>query len=185
MSSPGSGDTIATISSAGAADVDAAVTSARAAQRDWAAQPYLARAAVMLRAATLLQEGPGRLAELLVSEAGSGRGKAAFETQLVTSELQECAALAAQYGEMLRSTKPRLSRARRVPLGVVGVIAPFDFPAILAMRSVSPALGQRGDPQGGPADLRLRWPSPVGWRSPRSSRRRACPGAPARAARWR
>lgn len=141
VSSPGSGDTLATISRAGAADVDAAIASARAAQRDWAAQPYPARAAVMLRAATLLQEGPGRLADLLVGEAGSGRGKAAFETQLVTSELQECAALASHpYGEMLRSTKPRLSLARRVPLGVVGVIAPFNFPAILAMRSVAPAL---------------------------------------------
>lgn len=68
-------------------------------------------------------------------------GKAGFEVGLVVSELQECAALASHpNGEILRSVKPLLSLARRVPLGVVGVIAPFNFPAVLAMRSVAPAL---------------------------------------------
>jgi benzaldehyde dehydrogenase (NAD) len=78
---------------------------------------------------------------VLVPESGSGQGKAAFEVSLVVSELQEAAALASHpYGELLRSVKDRTSIARRVPLGVVGVISPFNFPAILAMRSVAPAL---------------------------------------------
>ena len=44
------------------------------------------------------------------------------------------------YGELLPSEQPRLSFAERVPVGVVGVIAPFDFPQILSIRSVAPAL---------------------------------------------
>ncbi|MEZ0089027.1 benzaldehyde dehydrogenase (NAD) [Streptacidiphilus sp. EB129] len=41
---------------------------------------------------------------------------------------------------MLPSNEPRWSFARRLPAGVVAVIAPFNFPLILAIRSVAPAL---------------------------------------------
>ena len=44
------------------------------------------------------------------------------------------------YGELLRTGSPRLSFARRIPAGVVGVIAPFNVPTILAIRAVAPAL---------------------------------------------
>lgn len=138
---PGSGTKLGTVSSATPADLDKAVASAQEAQRAWASAPYTVRAAVMLKAAALLEADPGRLAEVIVAESGSGQGKAAFEVGLVISELQESAALASHpYGEMLRSGKPRMSFARRVPVGVVGVISPFNFPAILSMRSIAPAL---------------------------------------------
>jgi acyl-CoA reductase-like NAD-dependent aldehyde dehydrogenase len=53
----------------------------------------------------------------------------------------EAAGLAsAPYGELLRSRQPRLSFARRLPVGVVGVIAPFNVPIVLAIRAVAPAL---------------------------------------------
>lgn len=138
---PGSGAPLGTIAQADTSDLDRAVTSATVAQRAWAKLPYAARAAVMLKAAQLLEADPARLTDVLVPESGSGQGKAAFEVGLVVSELQEAAALASHpYGELLRSVKDRTSLARRVPLGVVGVISPFNFPAILAMRSVAPAL---------------------------------------------
>ncbi|MGW6331010.1 aldehyde dehydrogenase family protein [Nocardia rhamnosiphila] len=139
--SPATGAVLDTVGEAGTAELETAVRSATAAHRDWAARTYDERVAVLLRAAQLLGENPDRLGSWLVAEAGSGQGKAAFEVGLVTSELQESAALAAHpYGEMLRSGKPRLSMARRIPVGVVGVISPFNFPAILSMRSVAPAL---------------------------------------------
>ncbi|WP_328394462.1 aldehyde dehydrogenase family protein [Nocardia sp. NBC_00416] len=138
---PATGAVIDTVGEAGRDDVEQAVTVARAAQREWAAQTYDKRVAVLLRAARLLEEDPDRLGSWLVDEAGSGRGKAEFEVGLVTTELQESAALASHpYGEVLRSAKPRFSIARRVPVGVVGVISPFNFPGILSMRSVAPAL---------------------------------------------
>ena len=96
---------------------------------------------MLLRAAALLEAEPDRLLPWLVREAGSAPGKAGFELGLVVSELRESAATAsAPYGEMLRSSKPRLSLARHVPIGVVGVVSPFNFPSILSMRSVAPAL---------------------------------------------
>ncbi|MFD1505830.1 aldehyde dehydrogenase family protein [Georgenia yuyongxinii] len=138
---PATGELLVSVASATAADLNRAVASARTAQPQWAALTYDQRVAVMLRAAQLLGEDPDRLGHWLVNEAGSGQGKAAFEVGLVTTELQEAAALASHpYGEILRSSKPRLSVARRVPVGVVGVISPFNFPGILSMRSVAPAL---------------------------------------------
>ena len=47
------------------------------------------------------------------------------------------------YGELLRTGMPRLSFARRLPAGVVAVIAPFNVPTILAIRAERPA--QQGD----------------------------------------
>jgi len=141
VTSPASGQPIGTVGGATPADVDRAVASAAAAQRAWGAQPYTARVAVLLKAAQLLREDPSRLTDVLVAEAGSAQGKAGFEAMLVTTELEESAALASHpYGEVLRSMKPRFSVAKRVPVGVVGVISPFNFPGILSMRSVAPAL---------------------------------------------
>lgn len=141
VTAPATGEVIATVGRADVADLDAAVAAAKAAQPAWAALPYTERAAVMTKAAALLEAAPERLIRWLVPEAGSGQGKAGFEAMLVTSELSAAAALAAQpYGQMLRSMKPRVSIGRYVPVGVVGVISPFNFPAILSMRSVAPAL---------------------------------------------
>jgi len=141
VTAPATGEVIATIGQADTGDLDKAVAAAKAAQPAWAALPYTERAAVMTKAAAILEAAPERLTRWLVPESGSGQGKAGFEAMLVTSELQAAAALAAQpYGQMLRSMKPRVSIGRHVPVGVVGVISPFNFPAILAMRSVAPAL---------------------------------------------
>ncbi|NGN91954.1 aldehyde dehydrogenase family protein [Nocardioides sp. KC13] len=141
VTAPATGETIATIGQADVTDLDKAVATAKQAQRAWAALPYTERAAVMTKAAAILEADPDRLTRWLVPEAGSGQGKAGFEAMLVTSELSAAAALAAQpYGQMLRSMKPRVSIGRYVPVGVVGVISPFNFPAILSMRSVAPAL---------------------------------------------
>ncbi|WP_169063688.1 aldehyde dehydrogenase family protein [Geodermatophilus dictyosporus] len=56
-------------------------------------------------------------------------------------ECYEASALPSHpYGELLRTGAPRLSTARRVPAGVVGVIAPFTVPTILAVRAIAAAL---------------------------------------------
>ncbi len=141
VTAPATGAPLAEVPAARGEDVDTAVAAARKAQRAWAATTYDERAAVLRRAARLLEDDPDRLARWLVPESGSAQGKASFEVGLVVSELYESAALASQpYGELLHSTRPRLSLARRVPIGVVGVISPFNFPGILSMRSVAPAL---------------------------------------------
>lgn len=141
VTAPATGDVVATVGRADVGDLDAAVATASVAQADWAARPYTDRAAVLSRAAAILSSDPSRLTRWLVPESGSAQGKAAFEAGLVTAEFAEAAGLASQpHGQVLRSAKPRLSIGRHVPVGVVGVISPFNFPAILSARSVAPAL---------------------------------------------
>ncbi|WP_405665922.1 aldehyde dehydrogenase family protein [Streptomyces sp. NBC_01166] len=141
VTAPATGEVVATVGAATAEDVDASVASARTAQRAWAKLGYAERAQVFIKASALLAADPDRIVRWLVPESGSGQGKAQFEVGLLVSELNEAAALTSEpYGELLRSSKPRLSAVRRLPLGVVGVISPFNFPAILALRSVAPAL---------------------------------------------
>jgi succinate-semialdehyde dehydrogenase/glutarate-semialdehyde dehydrogenase len=69
-------------------------------------------------------------------------GKAAFEVQLVLAELWEAAALPTQpWGHLLPTSEPgRESIARRVPLGVVGVISPWNWPYTMGAELFAPAL---------------------------------------------
>src|SRR5437660_2116499 len=77
----------------------------------------------------------------LMRESGATPSMAGFQIHVANQECFAAAALATRpYGELLRSEAPRLSMARRLPSGVVGVIAPFNAPLILSIRSVAPAL---------------------------------------------
>ena len=118
------------------------------------------------------------------ARAARSRPAAQFETHVATEEIYEAATLPSRpYGELLPSEQPQLSWAERVPVGVVGVISPFNFPQILAIRSVAPGAraGQRGGAQARPAHrgVRRRGAGP-GLRGGRPAR-----GPAARAARRR
>ncbi|MDH2427543.1 benzaldehyde dehydrogenase [Sphaerisporangium sp. TRM90804] len=138
---PATGHEIGRAGVAGPGDVAASAARAAQAQRAWAATSFEERAAVLRRAGRLFEEHAAAIAGWLVREAGSVPGKAGFETHVAAQECYEAAALASQPpGEILPTAKRRLSLARRVPAGVVGVIAPFNVPLILGIRSVAPAL---------------------------------------------
>ncbi|MER6878087.1 aldehyde dehydrogenase family protein, partial [Amycolatopsis sp. NPDC000673] len=139
---PATGNTLARVGAAAPEDVAKAAAAAREAQREWAAQPYDQRARVLRRAARLFEDHGDEIDEWLIRESGATRGFAQFQTRAVAAEeCHEAAALAAHpYGELLRSSRPRLSMARRVPAGVVGVISPFNAPIILSIRAIAPAL---------------------------------------------
>ncbi|MEU6801502.1 aldehyde dehydrogenase family protein [Streptomyces neyagawaensis] len=139
---PATGKTLGRVGSATPADVDRAVKRAVRAQREWAARPYSDRAAVLRRAARLFEEHQQEIETWLVRESGATRPFAALQVSSGgVEECHEAAALAgAPYGELLRSGQERLSFSRRNSVGVVGVIAPFNVPIILAMRAVAPAL---------------------------------------------
>ena len=139
---PATGDVLARVGLANAADIAAAAAAARRAQPDWAAQPGPQRAALIRRAARVLEDNRAEVERWLVREGGAIPGKAAFEVELVLGELWEAAALPTQpVGQLLPTSEAgRQSIARRVPLGVVGVISPWNFPQILSVRAVAPAL---------------------------------------------
>ncbi|MFD4410077.1 benzaldehyde dehydrogenase [Streptomyces sp. NPDC058476] len=138
---PATGEVLDVIGVATAEDVSAAAERAARAQTAWARTPYTERAAVLRRAGDLFTRHAEEIQQWLVREAGSIPGKAAFETGTAAQECYEAAGLVSRpLGEVLPSAEPRLSLARRVPAGVVGVIAPFNVPLVLAIRSVAPAL---------------------------------------------
>lgn len=139
---PATDAVLAQVGLADAADIAEAAARAAEAQPAWGAAIGPQRAQVLRKAADKLAENRTEFERWLVREGGSVPGKAAFEVDLVLAELWEAAALPTQpYGHLLPSSEPgRESVARRVPLGVVGVISPWNFPLILSMRAVAPAL---------------------------------------------
>ncbi|WP_228727351.1 benzaldehyde dehydrogenase [Novosphingobium aureum] len=138
---PATGAELGAIALANADTVASSAKAARKAQRDWAAQSPDDRAAVFLRALAIGQEHSEEIITWLVRESGSARPKAAFELQVTLKAIQLAAAMPHQaQGLVLPTTPGRINLARRRPIGVVGVIAPFNFPLYLAMRAVAPAL---------------------------------------------
>jgi benzaldehyde dehydrogenase (NAD) len=141
VTEPATGDTLATVTLASAEDVGTAAQAGRAAQTEWARVPHFVRAGVLRRAGDLFAAHADELREWIVRESGSIPGKADFELHVAAQECYEAAALASRpAGQILPSEAPRLSYTRRVPVGVVGVISPFNAPLILSIRSVAPAL---------------------------------------------
>ncbi|MFI9560908.1 benzaldehyde dehydrogenase [Nonomuraea endophytica] len=141
VTEPATGARLGTIGLATPDDVAAAARRGRAVQPEWARTNFEERAAVLRRAGLAFEQHAAELHEWIMRESGSIRGKAGFETHVAAQECYEAAALASRpIGEILPTAKRRLSLARRVPSGVVGVIAPFNAPLILAIRSVAPAL---------------------------------------------
>jgi len=138
---PATGRTLGMVGRASTADVTRAAAHAAEAQVAWARLPFDARAGVLRRAAALWEAHAGEVIDWLMRESGSAPGMAGFQIHVAAQECHAAAALPAQpYGQLLRSEAPRLSMARRLPAGVVGVIAPFNAPLILSIRSVAPAL---------------------------------------------
>jgi benzaldehyde dehydrogenase (NAD) len=137
-----SGEIFARAGLAREADVDAAVDAAKVAQQEWAAQTYAQRAAMLRAAAAALGDRAKPLRELIMRETGCIAGKADYEISAATSELIEAASLASRpVGEVLQSSHPgRFSLAERIPVGLVGVITPWNFPLVLGMRVIAPAL---------------------------------------------
>ncbi|MGH9082918.1 MAG: benzaldehyde dehydrogenase [Acidimicrobiales bacterium] len=138
---PATGAELGRVGEAGSDDLARATARAAEAQRDWAQRPYTERTAVLRRAGDLWKEHAEEIDGWIIRESGGIPPKAQLETHTAAEECYEAAAQASlPFGEVLRSAMPRLSLSRRVPAGVVGVISPFNFPLILSIRSVAPAL---------------------------------------------
>src|SRR3984957_18686449 len=98
----------------------------RAAQPGWAATPYEERAAILRKAARVLEDNQEELIPWIARETGGIPAKAGFEIHLVTEGLYRSAAMCTEpQGVGLPSNPGRISIARRMPRGVVGIISPF------------------------------------------------------------
>ena len=138
---PATGNELGRIGRAAPADVARATERAQEAQRDWARTSYQARAAILRRAGDLWKEHEPEIQGWIVRETGAIPPKAQLETWFAASACHDAAGLLSlPFGEVLPTNEPHLSMTRRVPIGVVGVISPFNFPLILSIRAVAPAL---------------------------------------------
>src|SRR4051812_30165960 len=138
---PATGETLGEVGKATAEDVHTAAVRAVEAQKAWAVLPFEERAAVLRRAGDVLEANADEIKGWLARESGAIQPFGDFQVHTSAQECYEASALPSHpYGELLRTGSPRLSFARRVPAGVVGVIAPFNVPTILAIRAVAPAL---------------------------------------------
>lgn len=138
---PATGEPLMRCAMANAADIAVASRSAALAQPAWAALGPRERAAVFRKAADLAQQCFAELALYVARETGGALFKGEHEVREAIVLLHQAAGLLSQpHGLVLPSAAGRLSYARRQPHGVVGVISPFNFPLVLSLRSVAPAL---------------------------------------------
>ena len=138
---PATGARLGEIAVAAPEDVARSSAAARAAQAAWFALPYDERSEVMRKAAEITEARFSEIVDWIVRESGSIPAKAEYELAVTIKMLRICSAMPREaQGQVLPAEAGRLSIARRRPLGVVGVIAPFNFPLYLAIRAVAPAL---------------------------------------------
>jgi benzaldehyde dehydrogenase (NAD) len=123
-------------------DVARAAAAARAAQPAWAEASYQERAAVLRRAADIYEAHRPEFGTWTQRETGAHRNKMHHEQNFTVAELLAASAMPWQpYGSLVPTVQQgRLSMIRRVPVGVVGAITPWNSPSVLGMRVVAPAL---------------------------------------------
>ncbi|MEU9281447.1 aldehyde dehydrogenase [Streptomyces sp. NPDC048341] len=143
MINPATGSIIRTVADSSIAEVDAAVTRARAAFLDgpWPAMSRTARGRLLLRVADVIEDA----AESLYRLETQNNGRPVTETRAQLSRVPEwfrynAGLLAAQRNAVLPSDGPYLTYQRRAPLGVCGIITPFNHPLLILARSLSAAL---------------------------------------------
>ncbi|MBI6911379.1 benzaldehyde dehydrogenase [Pseudomonas sp. SIMBA_059] len=138
---PATGEPLMNCAMASPADIAVASRSAALAQPAWAALGPRERAEVFRKAAEVARQSFAELALYVARETGAALFKGEHEVREAIVLLHQAAGLLSQpHGVVLPSAAGRLSYARRQPHGVVGVISPFNFPLVLSLRSVAPAL---------------------------------------------
>jgi benzaldehyde dehydrogenase (NAD) len=139
---PATGRPLITISQSTPDDVAAAAAAAAAAQPAWAETNYQERAAILRRAAEIYEAHRTEFGTWTQRETGAHRNKMHHEQNFTAAELLAAAAMPWQpYGSLVPTVqRERLSMIRRVPVGVVGAITPWNSPSVLGMRVVAPAL---------------------------------------------
>ncbi|MFD6533566.1 aldehyde dehydrogenase family protein [Streptomyces sp. NPDC060184] len=139
---PFDGEKLASIPVATAEEVDQAYRAAERAQRTWAGTNAYTRRGVLEKALRIVEEREPEIGDAIVAELGGTRLKAAFELHLAKEFLREAVQIALRpTGQLLPSpVEGKENRVYREPVGVVGVISPFNFPFLLSLKSVAPAL---------------------------------------------
>ena len=139
---PATGETIAEVPRCSAADVDRAVAAAKRALPDWLETTPAERAEVLLKLADLIDEHADELAQLESVNVGKPLSYAKDELPVCADNLRFFAGAARvlegrSAGEYMRGYT---SMIRREPLGIVAGITPWNYPLMMAIWKIAPAL---------------------------------------------
>jgi acyl-CoA reductase-like NAD-dependent aldehyde dehydrogenase len=143
--SPYDQSVIGEIPSLGAADVDSAVATAKAALHA-GSLPLWKRAQILDLAAARLTARRDEFAEIIAREAAKPIKTARVEAERAVGTFQFAAAEARKLGgemvplDAIPAGEGKLGFTLRVPIGVIGAIAPFNFPLNLVVHKVAPAI---------------------------------------------
>ncbi len=140
---PSTGEHLASISKAGPADLERAIASARSSFDSgvWADVDATARGKVLLRAATLIRERAESFAWAEVANAGHTIEDARWEAGAMADVFEYYAGAADKHlGSVVPTPDSGLGLVLKVPVGVCGLIVPWNFPMLIATWKLAPAL---------------------------------------------
>ncbi len=139
---PATGGSIGQVVVSGPAEVEAAVAAARAAAPAWRALPAPKRGEILFRAATILRQRKDEVARGLTLEEGKSLADAGGEVQRAINCFEFSAGEGRRmFGQTIPSELPsNFIYTRRVPLGVVGLITPWNFPLAIPVWKAAAAL---------------------------------------------
>jgi acyl-CoA reductase-like NAD-dependent aldehyde dehydrogenase len=140
--SPANGDTIGVFPRSGAEDVDRAVAAAKAAYEEWRLVPAPKRGEILFRFAQLLTEEKAELTDLMTREMGKVKAEAGGDVQ---EAIDMSYYMAGEGRRLFGHTTPselrdKFNMSVRMPIGVVGVITPWNFPIAIPSWKIVPAL---------------------------------------------
>jgi acyl-CoA reductase-like NAD-dependent aldehyde dehydrogenase len=142
--SPATGDVVSTFPSAGEQDLERAVAAARRAfdRSPWPSSPSKERSRVLFRAAELLRERKEDIGRRIALELGKPLRLSIGEVTFTAEVLEYYGALAQDLrGELIsQHTADALGLILKEPVGVVGMITPWNFPLLLLSWKVAPAI---------------------------------------------
>ncbi|AKE01514.1 aldehyde dehydrogenase (plasmid) [Rhodococcus erythropolis] len=136
---PATKKVVATVPVASRADLDRAVAAAQQAFVSWSKTPLVKRQAAVSAIGDLLEARAEEFIALLTSEQGKPRPMAEWEIFGSVAWFREIAKQSLPE-EVLEDTKDRRVVSRHTPLGVVGAIVPWNFPILLMVWKIAPAL---------------------------------------------
>jgi alpha-ketoglutaric semialdehyde dehydrogenase len=139
---PANGEAIGVFPRSSAEDVDRAVAAARAAYEDWRLVPAPKRGEILFRFGQLLMERKDELTDLMTREMGKVKAEAGGDVQ---EAIDMSYYMAGEGRRLFGQTTPselrdKFNMSVRMPIGVVGVITPWNFPIAIPSWKIVPAL---------------------------------------------
>ena len=128
--------------SSDARDIDAAVQAARRAQKAWRRMPAPKRAEIVERAVRILEDRKDELARLVTQEMGKTLVDSSYDVGgAITSGKYMAGEGLRMFGDTVPSGLPnRMAMTRREPVGVVGIITPWNLPMLMPAWKLFPAI---------------------------------------------